>query len=140
MSNAYISVSFHFNGHTWGRVCLKPEALLSGRYVTSCYFYLHDIRPISCTQINEITPWIDGGLTYGTSKTWADTLRSFNCGMLASSNGGRFPVENSIRLPMANPPPPRFHELRPVSRFFRTSIQQTMFANHSAKFSLSGNQ
>ncbi|KAK8769921.1 hypothetical protein V5799_013616 [Amblyomma americanum] len=28
-------------------------------------------------QINEITPWIDGGLTYGTSKTWADTLRAF---------------------------------------------------------------
>lgn len=70
-------------------------------------------------QINEITPWIDGGLTYGTSKTWADTLRSFSCGQLASSHGGQFPVENSIRLPMANPPPPRFHRLRPVSRFFR---------------------
>ncbi|KAL1420959.1 hypothetical protein MTO96_004326 [Rhipicephalus appendiculatus] len=70
-------------------------------------------------QINEITPWIDGGLTYGTSKTWADTLRSFRCGKLASSHKGQFPVENSIRLPMANPPPPRFHRLRPVSRFFR---------------------
>ncbi|KAH7962521.1 hypothetical protein HPB52_016680 [Rhipicephalus sanguineus] len=70
-------------------------------------------------QINEITPWIDGGLTYGTSKTWADTLRAFRCGKLASSHNGQFPVENSIRLPMANPPPPRFHRLRPVSRFFR---------------------
>ncbi|CAN7939038.1 unnamed protein product, partial [Ixodes hexagonus] len=70
-------------------------------------------------QINEITPWIDGGLTYGTSKTWADTLRSFKCGKLASSHGGQFPVQNDIRLPMANPPPPRFHQLRPVSRFFR---------------------
>lgn len=70
-------------------------------------------------QINEITPWIDGGLTYGTSKTWADTLRLFRCGKLASSHNGQFPVENSIRLPMANPPPPRFHRLRPVSRFFR---------------------
>ncbi|KAL3182087.1 hypothetical protein MRX96_010000 [Rhipicephalus microplus] len=55
-------------------------------------------------QINEITPWIDGGLTYGTSKTWADTLRSFRCGKLASSHNGQFPVENSIRLPLANPP------------------------------------
>ncbi|KAH7965539.1 hypothetical protein HPB49_008691 [Dermacentor silvarum] len=74
---------------------------------------------MDATQINEITPWIDGGLTYGTSKTWADTLRLFRCGKLASSHDGQFPVENSIRLPMANPPPPRFHRLRPVSRFFR---------------------
>ena len=25
--------------------------------------------------MNEITPWIDGGLTYGVSKAWADALR-----------------------------------------------------------------
>ena len=25
--------------------------------------------------MNEITPWIDGGLTYGVSKAWADGLR-----------------------------------------------------------------
>ena len=32
-------------------------------------------------QMNEITPWIDGGLTYGVSKAWADGLRLFrsNC-------------------------------------------------------------
>ena len=31
--------------------------------------------------MNEITPWLDGGLTYGVSKAWADGLRLFkdNC-------------------------------------------------------------
>ena len=31
--------------------------------------------------MNEITPWIDGGLTYGVSKAWSDGLRLFesNC-------------------------------------------------------------
>ena len=42
------------------------------------YFYLN------CTdllQMNEITPWMDGGLTYGVNKAWADGLRLFrsNC-------------------------------------------------------------
>ena len=28
-------------------------------------------------QMNEITPWIDGSLTYGVSKAWANSLRLF---------------------------------------------------------------
>jgi len=82
-------------------------------------------------QLNEITPWIDGGLIYGTSKAWADVLRTdingklANRGLLASDSEGLFPVRNKIRLPMANPPPPAFHEefsarhqTSPVERFF----------------------
>ncbi|XP_076805586.1 dual oxidase 2-like isoform X1 [Clavelina lepadiformis] len=93
-------------------------------------------------QLNEITPFIDGGLTYGVSKAWADALRLLksNCsersasnnlfasqddpqdcrGELASYKGdGRFPVENSLGLPLANPPPPRDHQLKSATRFFR---------------------
>lgn len=68
-------------------------------------------------QLNEITPWIDGGLMYGTSKAWADALRSFVNGTLAGSS--EYPAYNEIRLPMANPPPPRDHYLKPVTRFFK---------------------
>ncbi|XP_023217441.1 dual oxidase 2-like [Centruroides sculpturatus] len=70
-------------------------------------------------QLNEITPWIDGGLMYGTSKAWADALRSFVNGTLAASHGGLYPAYNDVRLPMANPPPPKDHYLKPVSRFFK---------------------
>ncbi|XP_064475298.1 dual oxidase 2-like [Ornithodoros turicata] len=102
-------------GHEFRNVGVSAMPFLRTRYDVNTGNSPNNPR----RQINEITPWIDGGLTYGTSKTWADTLRSFNCGTLASSHGGQFPVMNSIRLPMANPPPPRFHQLRPVSRFFR---------------------
>lgn len=88
-------------------------------------------------QLNDVTPWMDGGLTYGTSKGWADTLRSFGIGTrkgrLASRDmDGKYPIENDINLPMANPPPPSGPyewrgnvkpeprpRLLPVKRFFR---------------------
>lgn len=80
------------------------------------------------SQLNEITPWIDGGLMYGVGKTWADALRSFSKGKMASTLGDEdnpdykdkdFPAVNKIRLPMANPPPPIDHYLKPVNRFWR---------------------
>lgn len=83
-------------------------------------------------QLNEITPYLDGGLIYGTTKSWADYLRKYNDssvdpdGKLASKDReGLFPEVNYDRLPMANPPPPFHHaeivrnqSLLPVSRFF----------------------
>ena len=63
-------------------------------------------------QFNDVTPWIDGGLVYGTSKGWSDTLRSFEGGTLASlREDSDFPIKNDIRLPMVNPPPPSGPEL-----------------------------
>ncbi|KAG8225393.1 hypothetical protein J437_LFUL004593 [Ladona fulva] len=84
-------------------------------------------------QLNEITPFIDGGLVYGTSKAWSDQLRRdangdlVPHGLLASSHAGLFPEYNAEgRLPLANPPPPFYHEsfvkahqTAPVSRFFK---------------------
>ncbi|PNF15893.1 Dual oxidase 2 [Cryptotermes secundus] len=83
-------------------------------------------------QLNEITPWLDGGLIYGTTKAWSDHLRMYENGtmaphgLLAASNGGLFPDYNKVRLPMANPPPPfyhgefiRKHETFKVDRFFK---------------------
>lgn len=81
--------------------------------------------------MNEITPYLDGGLIYGITKQWSDELRTNDAGKidddgkLASSNKGLFPGKNTNRLPMANPPSPfhhsRFikeHTLDKVSRFF----------------------
>ena len=69
-------------------------------------------------QLNEITPWIDGNLFYGTTKAWADALRSLSGGELACEDAKcLFPKENSIGLPMANPPPPRDHVLKSAKRF-----------------------
>ena len=60
---------------------------------------------------------------YGPNKAWADGLRSFKDGLLAALNDSNptakyFPATNDIRLPFANPPPPRNHYLKPVNRFF----------------------
>ncbi|XP_060531820.1 dual oxidase 2-like [Cylas formicarius] len=83
-------------------------------------------------QLNEITPYIDGGLFYGTSKMWADELRTYANGTvdpdgkLASSHNGLFPEFNTRKLPMANPPSPFYHahyidrhETDSVERFFK---------------------
>ncbi|XP_063929411.1 dual oxidase 2-like [Zophobas morio] len=83
-------------------------------------------------QLNEITPYLDGGLFYGITKQWADQLRTYKNGTidpdgcLASSYDGLFPAYNEERLPMANPPPPIYHSLyiqshetAKVSRFFK---------------------
>ena len=83
-------------------------------------------------QLNEITPWMDGGLIYGTAKGWSDVLRTFPNGTLhpegklaSDEDAGYFPARNTLRLPMANPPPPSYHsrwvkgsETAKVDRFF----------------------
>lgn len=74
---------------------------------------------------------MDGGLIYGTTKAWSNYLRMYSNGkvdqngLLAFSHGGKFPEYNTIRLPMANPPPPARHGLytnrhytEEVERFF----------------------
>ncbi|XP_018566718.1 dual oxidase 2-like [Anoplophora glabripennis] len=83
-------------------------------------------------QLNEITPYFDGGLFYGTTKLWSDQLRTYQngsmdqYGLLASSENELFPEYNTHRLPMANPPPPiyhahytKMHETAKVNRFFK---------------------
>ncbi|XP_071091367.1 dual oxidase 1-like [Haliotis cracherodii] len=75
-------------------------------------------------QLNEITPFLDGNLMYGFAKAWTDTLRSFEGGELIANDPNApltesIPKINDIRLPMANPPAPKLHMLRPVSRFYR---------------------
>ncbi|XP_055864170.1 dual oxidase 2-like [Biomphalaria glabrata] len=79
-------------------------------------------------QLNEITPYIDGNLVYGAGKAVEDTLRSFKNGELLADNNDikkSFPAKNDIRLPYANPPSPRDHVLRPVSRFRRVGNPRT---------------
>ena len=78
-------------------------------------------------QLNEITPWMDGGLVYGPFKTWTDSIRSFDHGTLAAQNADQdiseqFPVRNDIGLPFANPPPPVNNSLFPVNRFWSKFI------------------
>lgn len=77
-------------------------------------------------QLNEISAFIDGTLMYGPNKAWTDALRSYKDGLLAATNDtdpseGYFPAYNEIRLPFANPPPPRDHFLKPIKRFFSKS-------------------
>ncbi|XP_054156010.1 dual oxidase-like isoform X2 [Oppia nitens] len=112
----------HSTGHTWMPLRRSRYALHTG------------LSPNSPRQqLNEVTPWLDGGLMYGTAKGWSDTLRSFRDGQLASHMDRReFPVYNDINLPMANPPPPsgphkwtnskqpeQRPRLLPVKRLFR---------------------
>lgn len=84
-------------------------------------------------QLNEITPWMDGGLVYGSFKAWADVLRTFINGTLAYhpsppfANGAQIreddfanqvPPINDPGLPFINPPPPANHTLLEVNRFW----------------------
>ena len=75
-------------------------------------------------QLNEITPWFDGGLMYGITKAWADAIRSYNGGDLAALDNNQpiaqqFPMSNTIGLPLANPAPPVNHSnLYAVNRFW----------------------
>ncbi|XP_036145613.1 dual oxidase 2 [Monomorium pharaonis] len=78
-------------------------------------------------QLNEITPFLDGGLIYGTSKAWSDVLRTNASGILqengqlATSDFPLYPDYNTVRLPMANPPPP-IHHHQYVSRHYTESV------------------
>jgi len=91
------------------------------------YYYYLNIMPTSTyqlfsPQLNEITPFIDGTLFYGPAKAWTDAIRSFKDGRLKAMDESdnikdSFPAKNDIRLPFANPPPPRDHILKPVHRF-----------------------
>ncbi|XP_047475214.1 dual oxidase 2-like [Penaeus chinensis] len=109
---------------------LKVMPLLRTRYDMTTGFSPNNPRQ----QLNEITPYLDGGLVYGTSKGWADALRTFANGSLAQDGllawhdqlGEGFPAENAQRLPLANPPPPTNHssyvrqqETAKVDRFFK---------------------
>ncbi|XP_063590443.1 dual oxidase-like [Penaeus indicus] len=109
---------------------LKVMPLLRTRYDMTTGFSPNNPRQ----QLNEITPYLDGGLVYGTSKGWADALRTFANGSLAPDGllashdelGEGFPAENAQRLPLANPPPPTKHssyvaqqETAKVDRFFK---------------------
>ena len=81
-------------------------------------------------QLNEITPWLDGGLMYGVVKAWADALRSLRNGRLVTLNesgefppiAGSLPAENTVGLPLANPPPPANNSLFIVNRFWSKSL------------------
>lgn len=75
---------------------------------------------------------------YGVGKAWADTLRSFSSGKLKSTLDSTeevdskystkdFPAVNGVRLPMANPPPPIDHYLKPVNRFWRMDTYRILY-------------
>ncbi|XP_076646950.1 dual oxidase 2-like isoform X2 [Halictus rubicundus] len=83
-------------------------------------------------QLNEITPFLDGGLIYGTSKAWSNVLRTYSNGtfdpngLLAASHNNLYPEYNTDKLPMSNPPPPIHHReyitqhrTEKVERFFK---------------------
>ena len=50
-------------------------------------------------QLNEITPWLDGGLTYGIAKGWADVLRT-------NSNGSLHPLGKLASHDVVSTPTP----------------------------------
>jgi len=84
--------------------------------------------------LNEVTPFFDGNLMYGPNKAWTDAIRLFKDGLLAATNDStdpdakdrdrNFPAINDIRLPFANPPPPRDHALKPINRFYSKNVDR----------------
>jgi len=76
---------------------------------------------------------------YGPNKAWTDAIRLFKDGLLASTNDSTdpaavdadryFPAINDIRLPFANPPPPRDHVLKPIRRFYSENFDNTLLSS-----------
>jgi len=110
---------------------IKHEAQIHNFVLFFFFFFFFFYFSQFFLQLNEITPWLDGGLIYGTTKAWSDHLRLYKNGtmaprgLLATSHDGLFPDYNTLRLPMANPPPPFYHrdfamkhETFKVDRFF----------------------
>ncbi|KAJ3340743.1 Dual oxidase 1 [Gonapodya sp. JEL0774] len=89
--------------------------LLRNRYEATTGHAINGPR----VQINEITPWIDGGLVYGTARAWSDALRTHVGGTLATDASGKFPQYNDVGLPMFNPAPPRDHKLKSPFRIHK---------------------
>ncbi|XP_033124975.1 dual oxidase 2-like [Anneissia japonica] len=55
-------------------------------------------------QINAATPWIDGGVVYGSSKVWANALREYKGGRLAGESvDSIWPESNKDGLQMVIP-------------------------------------
>ncbi|KAK7499705.1 hypothetical protein BaRGS_00009046, partial [Batillaria attramentaria] len=72
-------------------------------------------------QTNGVTPYLDGGVIYGTSRMWTNHLRDMQDGTLMTDSKDlktSFPAKNTRRLPLSNQPVPRDHSLKPVSRLF----------------------
>ncbi|KAK0181298.1 hypothetical protein PV327_003591 [Microctonus hyperodae] len=80
-------------------------------------------------QLNEATPYLDGGSIYGTKKVWSDYLRTYSNGtfdhngMLAHSDDRQYPERNKIRLPMENPPPP-IHHKEYINRHYTENVER----------------
>lgn len=72
---------------------------------------------------------------YGPAKAWTDAIREFSeeyKGRLKALDpkapiSQSFPGLNDVRLPMANPPPPREHKLKPVKRFWSKLLRQSSY-------------
>ncbi|XP_065907299.1 dual oxidase 1-like [Dysidea avara] len=108
---------------------------LSIPFLRTRYSFLTGYNPNNPRQqLNEITPWMDGGLVYGPFKAWADVLRSFKDGQLAHVPNPPFAGRDTVTerdihlqvprsnedfgLPFINPPPPANHSLFEVNRFW----------------------
>ncbi|XP_015439624.1 PREDICTED: dual oxidase-like [Dufourea novaeangliae] len=80
-------------------------------------------------QLNEITPFLDGGLIYGTSKAWSNILRTYSNGtfdpngLLAASHDNLYPEYNTDKLPMFNPPPP-IHHYKYIERHYTEKVER----------------
>lgn len=69
-------------------------------------------------QFNEVSSWIDGTLMYGPFKAWTDVLREFKDGRLSENPlTPGYPPDNTVGLPIVNPPVPYFHKLMNAKRF-----------------------
>ncbi|XP_046679008.1 dual oxidase isoform X1 [Homalodisca vitripennis] len=64
-------------------------------------------------QINRVSSWIDGSFIYSTSEAWVNAMRSFKNGTFLSDATGKWPVRNTMRVPLFNQPVP--HVLRTLS-------------------------
>nr|XP_018912484.1 PREDICTED: dual oxidase isoform X2 [Bemisia tabaci] len=64
-------------------------------------------------QINRVTSWIDGSFIYSNSEAWVNAMRSFVNGSFKTDPTGKWPVRNTMRVPLFNNPVP--HVLRTLS-------------------------
>ncbi|CAM9805533.1 unnamed protein product [Lampetra fluviatilis] len=58
--------------------------------------------------VNKVTSWLDGSAIYGCSRSWCHALRTFDRGMLKSSENGSLPAVSDRSLRLIGAPSPSY--------------------------------
>lgn len=124
---------FHWKSHSiqfyWWEFCAQQQWSLGEYHLSiitmriTAFLVIPLVMLIPCLfQINRVSSWIDGSFVYSNSEAWVNTMRSFENGTLLSDSSGKWPVRNTMRVPLFNQPVPNVLRTLSPERLFCKSL------------------